>query len=97
MSFAQILSREKSVENGRCSNLHFKVTHFYSELHRQRIAVRGPSVVVVKWSTCSPATLTVRVCIPLKPTVYSEQFVFEKNVNKSKKPRVEPFLKKNWS
>ena len=27
-------------------------------------------VVVVKWSACSPSTLTIRVGIPLKPTAY---------------------------
>ena len=38
-------------------------------------------VVVVKCSACSPSTLTIRVLIPLTPTV---KFLFEKNENKQK-------------
>ena len=48
--------------------------------------------VVVKWSTFSPSTLTIRVRIPLKPTVFSVKFVFEKKENKQKEAGVGPFL-----
>ena len=37
------------------------------------------AVVVVKWSACLPSTLSIRVRIPLNPTVFS---AFEKNENK---------------
>ena len=36
------------------------------------------AVVVVKWSACSPSFPTIRVRIPLKPTVFSTKYVFEK-------------------
>ena len=53
------------------------------------------AVVVVKWSACSPNYSTIRVRMPLKHTVFSVKFVFEKNENKSKKrPRLAHFLKK---
>ena len=43
------------------------------------------AVVVVKWSACSPSTLTIRVQIPLKPTVVSVKFGFEnKKINKKR-------------
>ena len=32
------------------------------------------AVVVVKWSECSPSTVTIRVRIPLMPTVFSVKF-----------------------
>ena len=48
---------------------------------------------VVKWSTCSPSTLTIRVRILLKPTAFSVQFVFEKNENKQKEAGIGPFEK----
>ena len=35
-------------------------------------------VVVVKWSECSPSTLTIRFRIPLTPAVFSVKFVFKK-------------------
>ena len=50
-------------------------------------------VVVVMRSACSPFTLTIRVRIPLKPTVVSVQFLFEKNENKQKVAGVGPFKK----
>ena len=40
------------------------------------------AVVVVKWSMCSPSAPTIRVQIPLKPTVFFCNIVFEKNENK---------------
>ena len=49
-------------------------------------------VVVVKWSACSPSTPMIRVQIPLKPTVFSVTFVFEKNENKQKEVGVGPFF-----
>ena len=53
------------------------------------------AVVVVKWSTCSPSSLTIRVRIPLTPTVLSVKFVREKNENKTKKrPEQAHFLEK---
>ena len=51
------------------------------------------AVVVVKWSACLPSTLTIRVWIPLMPTVFSVKFVFEKNKNKKKEAGVGSFLK----
>ena len=36
----------------------------------------------------------IRVWIPLKPTVFSVKFVFEKNKNKQKDAGVGPFKKK---
>ena len=48
---------------------------------------------VVKWSACSPSTPTIRVRIPLKHTVFSVKFVFEKSENKQKEAGVGPFLK----
>ena len=50
------------------------------------------AVVVVKWSACSPSTPTIRVWIPLKPTILSVKFVFEKNTNKQKEAAVDPFF-----
>ena len=44
------------------------------------------AVVVVKWSACSPSTPTIRVWIPLMPTVFSVKFEFEGNENKQKRP-----------
>ena len=53
-------------------------------------------MVVVKWSACSPSTLTIRVPIPLISAVFSVKIVFEKNKNKQKEAGVGPFfLKKN--
>ena len=40
-----------------------------------------------------PSTSTIRVRIPLTPTVFSVKFVFEKNENKQKEAGVGPFLK----
>ena len=59
---------------------------------------RNRAVVVVKWSACLSSTLTVRVQIPVKSTVFSVKFVFEKNKNKQKRGRGRPiFLKiKKW-
>ena len=42
---------------------------------------------------CLPSTLTIRVRIPLKPTVFSVKFVLEKNENKQKVAGVGPFKK----
>ena len=53
------------------------------------------TVVVVKWSACVPSTPTIRFGIPLKPSVFSGEFVFETNENKQKGARVGPFFKKN--
>ena len=52
-------------------------------------------VVVVKKSACSPYTPTIRVRIPLKPTVFSVKFVFERNKNKQKRWPGFPHLKKH--
>ena len=52
-------------------------------------------MVVVKWLASLPSTLTIRVQIPLKPTVFSTKFVFEKNENKQKEPRIEPLSTMN--
>ena len=51
-------------------------------------------VVGVKWSACLPSTPTIRVRIPLKPTVFSVKFVFEKNENKQKEAGVGPFSRR---
>ena len=42
------------------------------------------AVVVVRWSACLPSTPMIQVRIPLKPTVFSVKFAFEKNENKQK-------------
>ena len=54
------------------------------------------ALVVVKWSTYSPPSIpTIRVQIPLKPTVFSVKFVLAKNEMKEKKrPGLAHFLKK---
>ena len=49
--------------------------------------------MVVKWSASLPSIPTIRVQIPLKPTVMSVKFVFVKNENKQKEAGVGPFLK----
>ena len=41
--------------------------------------------MVVKWSACSPYTLTNRVQITLASMVFSVKFVFEKSENKKKR------------
>ena len=51
-------------------------------------------VVVVKWSACSPSTLTIRVQIPLKHTVFSAQFVVKRTKINKKEAGVGPFLEK---
>ena len=53
------------------------------------------AMVVVKWSTCLPSTMTNWVRIPIKPTVFSVKFVFEKNKNKLKEARLVNFFKKS--
>ena len=50
------------------------------------------AVVVVKWSACSFSTKTIRVRIPLKPTVFSVKFVFEMNEDLLKEAAVGHFL-----
>ena len=45
------------------------------------------AVVVVKWSVCLPFTPTIRVRSPLKSTIFSVKFVFERNENKQKRGR----------
>ena len=41
------------------------------------------AVVVVKWSACLPSTLTIRVRIPPKPTVFSVKLCLKKTkINK---------------
>ena len=52
-------------------------------------------VVVVKWSACLPSTPTIQVGVPLNPSVFTVNFVFEKNENKHKEAEVGPFLKKS--
>ena len=49
---------------------------------------------VVMWSAYFPSTPTIRVRIPLKPTVFSVKCVFETNENKQKRPVLAHFLKK---
>ena len=51
-------------------------------------------MVVVKWSACLPSIPTIWVRIPLKPTVNSVKFVFEKRKNEKKRPGWPIFLKK---
>ena len=46
------------------------------------------AVVVVKWSACSPSTPTIRVQIPLKISVLSVKFIFEKTKNTQKEVQV---------
>ena len=47
---------------------------------------------VVKRSACSPSTPTIRVWIPLTPTVFSVKFVCEKNENKHKENGAGPLV-----
>ena len=42
------------------------------------------TVGVVMWSACLPSTLTIQVQIPLKPSVFSVNFLFENYENKQK-------------
>ena len=51
------------------------------------------AALVVKWSVCSPSTLTIQVQIPLKPAVFSVKFVFEKNRIQRKRGRGWPIQK----
>ena len=44
------------------------------------------AVVVVKWSACSPSTLTIQVRDPLMPTIFSVKFVFERTKINKKRP-----------
>ena len=54
------------------------------------------ALVVVKWSTYSPPSIpTIRVQIPLKPTVFSVKFVLAKNEMKEKRGRDWPIFWKN--
>ena len=51
------------------------------------------AMMVVKWSACSPSTLTIRVRIPLTSAVFSVKSVFEKNENKQNRQGLAHFLK----
>ena len=50
------------------------------------------AVVVIKLSACSRSTLTIRVRIPLKSTIFLK-IVFQNNENKQKEAEVGPFKK----
>ena len=50
-------------------------------------------VVVVKWSACSPSTPKIRVCIPLKPTVFSVILCLKRTKINKKEAGVGPLLK----
>ena len=50
------------------------------------------AVLVVKWSACLRSTPTIQVRIPLKPTVFSVKFLFEKKENKQKEAGFGPFF-----
>ena len=52
-------------------------------VEKQKIMKAGRGVA--KWSECSPSTLTIRVQIPLKTTVFPVNFVLDKNENKQKR------------
>ena len=54
------------------------------------------AVVVVKWSVCEPSTAIIRDWIPLKPTVFTIKFAFEKIENKQRRGGDWPSLK-NYS
>ena len=44
---------------------------------------RSWAVVVVKWSACSPSLPTIRVRIPLKPTIFSVKLCLKRTkINK---------------
>ena len=45
------------------------------------------TVVVVKWSACSPSTRSIQVQIPLTLKAFFLKFVIEKNENKQKRGR----------
>ena len=53
------------------------------------------AVVVVKWSARSPSTPTIRVRIPLTPTVFLYKLCLKKMKINKKKAGVGPFLKKH--
>ena len=53
------------------------------------------TVVVVKWSACSPSASTIRVRTLLKHIAFYVKFVFAKDKNKLKEAGVGSFLEKN--
>ena len=53
-------------------------------------------VVVVKWSACSPSTPKIRVCIPLKPTVFSVILCLKRTKINKKEAGVGPPFKKKY-
>ena len=69
-----------------CRRLHPAKMQRPCKSSRNNIFTSAGTVVVVKWSACSPSTLTIQVRIPLKTTVFSK-FVFEKNKKKQKRGR----------
>ena len=50
--------------------------------------------VVVKWSACSPSTPTIRVQIPLKPTIFSVILYLKRTKINKKESGVGPLIKK---
>ena len=54
-----------------------KMHSFVCETFNAKSNYKLKAVVVVKWSTYSPSTSTIRVQIPLKPTISFVKFVFE--------------------
>ena len=55
------------------------------------------AVVVVKWSACLPSTPTIRVRIPLKPTVFSVILCLKRTKINKKRPGLAHFFKKTLS
>ena len=57
------------------------------------------AVVVVKWSACTTSNLTIRVWIPLKPTVFLFNLCLKGTKINKKRPGLAHFFKKiqSWS
>ena len=51
---------------------------------------------MVKWSACSPSTPTIRVPIPLMPTVFLYKLCLKRMKINKKEAGVAHFLKKNY-
>ena len=53
--------------------------------------------MVVKWSAVSPSIPTIRVLIPLKPTVCLYNLCLKRSKINKKRPGLVPFFKKSFS
>ena len=75
----------------------FKLNVLFLLLKVDKKSDRG-AVAVVKWSACSPSTPTIRVRIPLTPTVFLYKLCLKRTKINKKEAGVGPFfLKDNWN